>query len=718
MTIHTNYGYGAVDAYAAVRMAEVWLIMHGEAQTSANELLATGSNGTNVTISDNATATSSVTITESYEVESVEVTITFTHANAHDLEIYLVSASGTRLKLVDYSDLDGDGFGYNSGLAASGLTWTFGVEGLRGELSDGVWTVEFVDGSTGNTGVIDNVIIDVFGKAADNDDVHHYTNDFMYLSAIDTSRSVLTDTNGGTDWINVSGIYFADTTEAFGAGTFVDRVIVNMATDGTGGASVDIHDAGGFSANQSIISIANGTIIENYMGGDAKDIVTGNSANNAIYGMRGDDELNGEGGNDILVGGAGADVLNGGSGTDRASYMNATAAVTADLGNAANNTGDAAGDTYTSIEHLQGSQFGDTLTGDGANNTIWGLDGDDTINGGGGNDVLFGGAGADAFNGGSGFDRASYTDAKSAITADLGKSASNTGIASGDTYNSIEHLEGSRYSDTLSGDNGKNTIWGQNGDDTINGAGGNDILFGGAGADVLNGGSGTDRASYSDARSGVTVDLENAANNTGIAAGDTYTSIEHLQGSRYGDDLTGDNANNTIWGGNGDDTINGAGGNDILLGGAGADVLNGGSGTDRASYSDARSGVTVDLGNAANNTGDAAGDTYTSIEHLQGSRYGDTLSGDSGKNTIWGGDGDDTINGGGGNDVLFGGAGADAFNGGLGFDRASYTDAKSAITADLGKSASNTGIASGDTYNSIEHQRVYRYIDYLLGVRL
>ena len=37
--------------------------------------------------------------------------------------------------------------------------------------------------------------------------------------------------------------------------------------------------------------------------------------------------------------------------------------VTANLANAAANTGDAAGDTYTSIENLTGSAFADTLTG-------------------------------------------------------------------------------------------------------------------------------------------------------------------------------------------------------------------------------------------------------------------------------------------------------------------------------------------------------------------
>jgi Ca2+-binding RTX toxin-like protein len=60
----------------------------------------------------------------------------------------------------------------------------------------------------------------------------------------------------------------------------------------------------------------------------------------------------------------------------------------------------------------------------------------------------------------------------------------------------------------------------------------------------------------------------------------------------------------------GADTLHGGNNDDILYGGAGGDTLNGDAGTDTASYTNASSGVTVDLTNTANNTGDAAGDTY------------------------------------------------------------------------------------------------------------
>jgi hypothetical protein len=82
------------------------------------------------------------------------------------------------------------------------------------------------------------------------------------------------------------------------------------------------------------------------------------------------------------VGGAGADILDGGPGTDRASYATASGSVTANLGDPAQNTGDALGDTYIGIEGLQGTDFADTLIGDSNNNFLIGGPGADVLNGG------------------------------------------------------------------------------------------------------------------------------------------------------------------------------------------------------------------------------------------------------------------------------------------------------------------------------------------------
>jgi Ca2+-binding RTX toxin-like protein len=500
--------------------------------------------------------------------------------------------------------------------------------------------------------------------------------------------------------------------------------------------------------------------IENLTGSAFKDNLTGTNAGNSIIagagddtvvGLNGNDSMFGQDGNDVLNGGVGADALSGGLGSDRATYENAAAGVTAALLSAATNTGEAAGDTFTSIENLTGSAFDDTLKGTNSTNsliggagkdTVVGLGGDDNLFGQDGDDVLNGGTGADALSGGLGFDRATYENATAGVIAALLSPATNTGEAAGDTYASIENLTGSAFDDKLTGSNGINsliggvggdTIIGLGGDDNLFGQDGNDVLNGGTGADALSGGLGSDRATYENATAGVTAALLSPATNTGDAAGDTFTSIENLTGSGFDDKLTGTNSTNSLIGGGGKDTIFGLGGDDnlfgqdgddVLNGAAGADALSGGAGTDRASYENATAGVTAALLSPATNTGDAAGDTYTSIENLTGSAFDDKLSGTNSTNSLIGGGGKDTILGLGGDDSLFGedgddvltgGTGADALTGGNGLDTASYDTAAASVVASLTTSAANTGDAAGDTYSSIENLTGSGFADTLTG---
>jgi Ca2+-binding RTX toxin-like protein len=149
---------------------------------------------------------------------------------------------------------------------------------------------------------------------------------------------------------------------------------------------------------------------------------TGGDADQYINGGAFIDALNGAGGNDRLEGRGAADALDGGTGRDMASYTHAPAAVTASLANAATNTGDAAGDSYLSIEGLEGSAFNDKLDGNGAANILKGLAGADVLKGGGGGDTLIGGRGRDTLTGGSDRDIfvfASAAESKAGSTRDV-----------------------------------------------------------------------------------------------------------------------------------------------------------------------------------------------------------------------------------------------------------------------------------------------------------
>lgn len=235
----------------------------------------------------------------------------------------------------------------------------------------------------------------------------------------------------------------------------------------------------------------------------------------------------------------------------------------------------------------------------------------------------------------------------------------------GDLRSLIENATGGSGNDTIVGNQGANILSGNAGADRLDGGSGNDTLIGGAGADKLIGGTGADTASYSTAGTGVVANLTKPSDNVGNAAGDTYFSIENLVGSNFADKLVGNTGSNNLQGGAGVDTLDSGAGNDTLLGGTGGDKLLGGSGVDTASYLLATAGVTASLANAAINTGEAIGDTYSSIENLLGSVFGDKLTGNTGANRI---------NGYKGNDTLTGGSAADIFVFASGYGRDTITD--------------------------------------------
>ena len=124
--------------------------------------------------------------------------------------------------------------------------------------------------------------------------------------------------------------------------------------------------------------------------------VTGSSSNDKLTGDANDNTLNGGWGDDVLMGGLGNDTLIGGKDIDWANYSDATSAVTVNL--ATGTQSDVAGnDLLQEIENVQGSNYNDTLMGDGNNNTLKGGAGNDMLDGKDGFNTLIRGSGNDIF---------------------------------------------------------------------------------------------------------------------------------------------------------------------------------------------------------------------------------------------------------------------------------------------------------------------------------
>ena len=328
----------------------------------------------------------------------------------------------------------------------------------------------------------------------------------------------------------------------------------------------------------------------------------------------------------------------------------------------------------------------------------------------------------------------------------LGNSANNLLVGNA----GVDRLEGGDGDDTLQGGAGSDLLFGGAGSDTLEGGNDADILFGSAGADLLDGGAGMDWLRFIDATEGVTMSLVAGTGTVGDAAGDIFLNIENVSGSELGDDLTGSNFDNQIFGEGGDDIISGLSGHDFLLGGAGNDTIDGGAGNDIlrggpgadqliggiardwAQYNTAIAGVTLSLATGGTG-GEAAGDTFSSIENVRGSNFADSLTGDAARNLILAGAGDDIIFGGGGADVLhgeagndaitggaegdelWGGAGADILDGAGNNDWARYDDSPAGVTVNLVTGTGTGGDAQGDILSSIEFLWGSAFADTLTG---
>ena len=357
-----------------------------------------------------------------------------------------------------------------------------------------------------------------------------------------------------------------------------------------------------------------------FPGTSMDDMLMGMDMDDILWGGPGNDTLSGGAGDDRLIGGPGADTIRGGPGHDIAAYTGSNGPVHVDMGSSAFpgqtesapvRGADADGDVLTSIEELWGTEFGDLLGGNHADNRLFGWGGEDTLKGGGGDDYIRGGNDGDYLMGGDDHDM---------VFGDMG-------------------------SDTVDGGPGKDMVWGGKGNDDLAGGPGNDTLEGGMGADEHDGGPGVDTASYTKSDAAVTVNLWQDGMNAampvseypvaagGHAEGDMFISIENLTGSMYGDMLAGNdtkkgddpdterdegedhvliNGKNTIKGMDGNDTIKGMGDDDKLYGGAGMDTISGGTGMDM----------------------------------LDGGEGDDDLMGDAGSDTLKGGPGADKIYGG------------------------------------------------------------------------
>ncbi len=553
LTHSVDYGFGLVDALAAVRLAETWQTQKTSADLTAKSVNATGlpqavpdndPNGVTVTFSQDATIG---------RVEFATLTLNLPHTWAGDLLITLTSPAGTTTTLLSDNATDS---------ADHPASWTYTAAAFRGEAGAGTWTLKVVDQVGSDVGTLTQATLTLHGDPPDDDDLYVFTEAFSEVAALTGSSTSIEDSDNGRDLLNAAAV---------GSASNLDLTTGNGVLDGVA------------------ITISG---IEDVASGDGGDDINGDGADNRFWGGRGDDELEGQGGKDSLYGGSGADdlggqrgddILSGGSGAD-VSFQ-----------------GHSGKDTITGDEGDDAKLFGGSRSdiidgGDGEDQSIFGGVGNDTLSGGSGNDGYFyGQAGLDTLSGNTGAD--SYLDG--GLNADViyGGVGDDTALL-GERGNDLIY-GGAGDDRTLDGDRGGDKIYGGSGldafvfgdlsPDLLAGEEGDDFSFyGGAGNDSIFGGSGNDSYFHGNGKRDTV--YGGSGNDTFFYGGG---GIDRLYGAE-GDDARffGRAANDKIYGGSGDDSrlfggndkdsLFGGSGSDHLYGDDGADSLTGGAGGDSA----------------------------------------------------------------------------------------------------------------------------------------
>jgi Ca2+-binding RTX toxin-like protein/subtilisin-like proprotein convertase family protein len=627
-----DYGFGLVNAHAAVRLAQSWFDGRSGAKTGINRRTTEirnqrriGEGGQNVTLK--------FTSMEAGEVEHVRLYLNLDVSNIRALRVVLTSPQGTESVLMDHFGSDNRAFNDVIDL---------GSRRFWGENAAGEWSVSIA--SEQSLCALQHAALVLAGSAeADTqDDRYVYTDEFNAQAAADPRRLLLEDGDGGCDTFNAACV--------------------------TRGTEIDLR-AGTFRLGDGPEGrIAAATVIETVVGGDGDDRIIGqDQVANTFFGGLGDD---------TLVGGVGNDTLIGGQGNDKYVIDAVDELVFEHPDEGVDTVVSAVGIKLPeNVEYLEltGSEaiFG---LGNSLGNHILGNAGNNRLDGGeGGNDTLRGGAGDDVYTvrnagdivleeEGKGYDvvhadvdwvLSSHVEALVMMEVGLWPRAHSEGAVRATGNAQDNRLEGNRS---------------------------NNVLDGGAGNDTLIGGLGDDTY-YVDSFGDVLIEAVDAGNDT-VISDVRWTLDEHLEnlvligrqaihatGNARDNYMAGNAANNSLDGGAGGDTLIGGLGDDIYRVDSLLDVVteNAGEGIDLIisevalflpenvealvlNVGSSDSPVIVGIGNALDNL-------------IRGGRNNDILNGREGNDILEGGAGDDLLRDWKGNSLFNGGEGNDSLVG-------------------------------------------------------
>lgn len=275
MHVSHDYGFGKVDALAAVRLAESWMAKN----TGDNEFVVSSASSTPFNVKAGETMTSSVQLTGGIKVEHVEIDFEAEVGRLGDLIVSLIAPDGTTSVLLDRhgkkpAGVAGSGIADRGNGFAGSFKYTFMTTHNWGGDSAGKWTLKVTDAENGLPVKVDRWGLRAYGAKASADDTYFFTNEYVQLAAAAPQRKVIEDavngTAGGRNTINAAAVS--------------SDVRVNLTT-----ATAKIGET-----VLTVRSMAN--------------IITGDG-NDTLIAWKEDAILDGQRGNNVLTGGTGKDFF-------------------------------------------------------------------------------------------------------------------------------------------------------------------------------------------------------------------------------------------------------------------------------------------------------------------------------------------------------------------------------------------------------------------------
>jgi subtilisin-like proprotein convertase family protein len=260
--MHTSYtyGFGSIDARAAVRLAETWL----EQNTASNEVVLTPLHPVKNTQANRST----LSISGALNIEHVEIDVGIHFTQLKDANLTLISPSGTQSTLL-YKE---------EGALADSLYYPFMSTRHWAEPAQGEWVLEVSSLNDSQPVTLQQWALRLYGKASSLDDTYFYTDEYKTLSHLTPQRALLDDGINGA----------AGGRNTLHAAAVTGNTLVNLRT-------------GQANLGGSPLTISHPHTIHNLISGDGNDTLIAHDAGAMLAAGRGHNTLRGGAGADLFV---------------------------------------------------------------------------------------------------------------------------------------------------------------------------------------------------------------------------------------------------------------------------------------------------------------------------------------------------------------------------------------------------------------------------------